>query len=163
MRDANMANHITSRRPESSGFTLIELMIVVVIVAILASIAIPAYNQQIRKSRRTEAKTALLDLAGREERYFNANTGTNAYTNVSTNLGYAATLPTMVNYPVGTGYYTVTVTPVAAAPNVPASYTIQATPVGDQANDLQCTTFTLSSTGQQIATGSATASVECWK
>ena len=78
-------------------------------------------------------------------------------------MGYAATLPTMVNYPVGTGYYTVTVNLVAAAPGVPAGYTILATPVGDQANDLQCTSFTLSSTGQQTATGGATASVQCWK
>src|SRR5216683_1422861 len=106
MRDTMMTKHINSRRLESGGFTLVEL----VIVAILASIAIPAYNAQIRKSRRTEAKTALLDLAGREERYFNANTGTNAYTDVPALLGYAATMPQMQNYPVGSGYYTVTVT-----------------------------------------------------
>ncbi len=169
MSDTNMTKHGTSRRLESSGFTLVELMIVVVIVAILASIAIPAYNAQIRKSRRTEAKTALLDLAGREERYFNANTGTNAYTDVPALLGYAATMPAMLNYPVGTGYYTVTVTPAAAVPAAtpptPASFTIVAKPVGDQANDLQCQSFTVTSTGAQTATSSTdpNASTDCWK
>jgi type IV pilus assembly protein PilE len=162
-----MAKPFTSRRLESSGFTLVELMIVVVIVAILASIAIPAYNAQIRKSRRTEAKTALLDLAGREERYFNANTGTNAYTNVPANLGYATPPAAMTNYPVGT-YYTVTVTPTAAAPTAtpptPASFIIVATPVGDQLKDVQCGTFTVSSTGAQAASGTdPNASTNCWK
>jgi type IV pilus assembly protein PilE len=164
-----MTKHIGSRRLESRGFTLVELMIVVVIVAILASIAIPAYNAQIRKSRRTEAKTALLDLAGREERYFNANTGTNAYTNAPALLGYAATMPAMLNYPVGSGYYTVTVTPAAAAPAAtppsPAGFVIVATPVGDQANDLQCQSFTVTSTGAQTASSptDANASTDCWK
>jgi type IV pilus assembly protein PilE len=162
-----MTRHFASRRLESRGFTLVELMIVVVIVAILASIAIPAYNSQIRKSRRTEAKTALLDLAGREERYFNANTGTNAYSTVPTDLGYTATMPNMVNYPVGSSYYTVTITVVAAAPAAtpptPAGFTIVATPAGDQAKDLQCANFTVTSTGAQSATGTPTSSTDCWK
>src|SRR5438132_12993393 len=55
------------------GFTLIELMVVVAIVTILFSIAIPSYMSYIRQSRRTEAKTAVLDLAGREERFLSTN------------------------------------------------------------------------------------------
>ena len=62
------------------GFTLIELMVVVAIATILFAIAIPSYVTYIRQSRRTEAKTAVLDLAGREERYLSTNP--TAYTDV---------------------------------------------------------------------------------
>ena len=51
------------------GFTLIELMIVVAIVGILASIAYPAYQDSILKGRRAEARTALLELMQQQERY----------------------------------------------------------------------------------------------
>jgi type IV pilus assembly protein PilE len=154
MRNKNVTKPNSPGRHASSGFSLIELMVTVVIMSILASIAIPAYNAQIRKSRRTEAKTALLDLAGREERYFNTN---NAYTDVAANLGYTATTPTLTNLSVGSGYYTVTIT-LGAPP-----YTIVATAVGDQAQDV-CSTLTVDSTGLQKASGSGTnPNVDCWK
>ena len=164
MRNKNVTKPNSPGRHASSGFSLIELMVTVVIVSILASIAIPAYNAQIRKSRRTEAKTALLDLAGREERYFNTNS-TVGYTNDPANLGYKTPPATMTNYPVGSGYYTVTINVVAAAPPAPATYQIVATPVGDQLNDLQCQSFTVTSTGAQTATSPTdlNASTDCWK
>jgi len=157
MRNKNVTKPNSPGRHASSGFTLIELMVTVVIMSILASIAIPAYNAQIRKSRRTEAKTALLDLAGREERYFNTNP-TVGYTNSSANVGYATPPATVTNYPVGSGYYTVTIT-LAAAP----LYTIVARAVGDQAQDV-CPTLAVDSTGLQTATGSGpNPNVDCWK
>jgi type IV pilus assembly protein PilE len=70
----------------SSGFTLIELMVTVGIVTILATIAVTSYTSQVQKSRRTEAKSALLDLAGREERLFST---TNVYSSDEAYLGYA--------------------------------------------------------------------------
>jgi len=101
-----MAMQWTFKRADSRGFTLIELMVVVVIVSILMAIAIPSYKNSIRKSRRTDAKTALLDLAGREERYNSTN---GSYTNAAANLGYASW-----GIPIGSGYYTI------AAPTVVA-------------------------------------------
>jgi len=156
--------HLQHAARHSRGFTLIELMVVVVIATILLSIAIPSYQQQIRQSRRTEAKTAILDLAGREERFLSTNpTG---YTIVAANLGYNA-LPTLI----GSGYYTMTVCSPACAPSAVAapSYTVIATPVAgtSQAQDTQCTAFAVDSAGQQYAadgTGAYTVAAQqfCW-
>ena len=56
-----------------SGFTLIELMITVAILAIIAAVAIPAYTQYVDRGKRAEARTALLDIAARQERYYSNN------------------------------------------------------------------------------------------
>ena len=55
------------------GFTLVEIMIVIAILGILSAIAIPSYQEYIRKSRRTDAKEALLSAAALQERYFLQN------------------------------------------------------------------------------------------
>jgi type IV pilus assembly protein PilE len=142
-----------------SGFTLIELMIVVVVATILFSIAVPSYMNQVRQSRRTEAKTSMLDVAGREESYYSTNGS--SYTNAAANLGIAGF---GAANPLGSGYYYLTVcSPAAAAcnglaiPNPPAapSYQIVATPLGGQLNDKQCAQFGVDSTGQQYAVSSA--------
>ena len=144
----------------SRGFTLIELMVVVVIATILLSIAVPSYMSQVRQSRRTEAKTAILDLSGREERYLSTNPA--GYTNNPAFLGYVSF---GAGNPIGSGYYYLTVCLSAATcaglsmPNPPAapSYTIVATPVPGQSqvNDLQCQAFAVDSGGQQYAVDSA--------
>jgi type IV pilus assembly protein PilE len=140
--------------------------VVVAIATILFAVAVPSYMTYIRQSRRTEARTAVLDLAGREERFFSTNGA--LYTAAAAQLGYAA-LPG----PVGSGYYQLTVCVPATAnctaglgmPNPPAapSYTIVATPVAGQSqvNDAQCTAFAVDSTGQQFATGTGGVAF-CW-
>lgn len=137
------------------GFTLIELMITVVILAILLSIAIPAYQSEMQKSRRTDAKTTLLDLSSREQRYYSVN---NTFTNSAQNLGYgAAAFP--MNVGSGTGDYSVSVTAPAAAN--PPTFTITATPIGVQASDTACGSFTIDNTGNQTTSGTDTAAA-CW-
>ncbi|MEJ8846916.1 type IV pilin protein [Variovorax rhizosphaerae] len=74
-----------SRRKHVRGFTLIELMIVVAVIGILSAIAYPSYQSYILKSRRADAKNALLELAAREERVFS---NTNAYSLDPVELGY---------------------------------------------------------------------------
>jgi type IV pilus assembly protein PilE len=137
------------RAAGSAGFTLIELMIVILIATILITIAVPAYTSQMRKSRRTEARTALLDLAAREERFFSTNS---AYTNLPANLGYAGTFPA----PVGSSYYQINVTNATGT-----AFTATAAPINSQTSDAQCGTFTIDNTGQQTVSGTVSAAT-CW-
>jgi type IV pilus assembly protein PilE len=146
----------TAQRPSRTiGFSLIELMVTVLIISVLVAIAIPSYIDKVRKSRRTEAKTVLLDLAGREERFFNTN---NQYSLLPSDLGYGATAAAFPMQ-VGSGYYDVNVV-LNAGP--PLGYTLTAYPVAgsDQAKDTHCTLFTLQSTGQQTSTPDTTG---CWQ
>src|ERR1700744_2113514 len=104
------------RTARNGGFTLIELMITIVIASILLSVAIPSYQNQVRKSRRTEAKNAVLDLAAREERYLSIY---NLYSQQPGDLGYAApgAATTWAGVgAIGSGYYTLNVVAVAPAP-----------------------------------------------
>jgi type IV pilus assembly protein PilE len=144
-----------------TGFTLIELMITIAIVGILATIAATSYQRQVMSSRRTDARSALLDMAGREEKLFST---TNAYGNTPASLGYGtSTTPATTAAPilVGSGYYNVTVA-LSTPPAAPA-YVLTATPVpgGLQAGDTACTSLILNQLGQQLSTGSGT-SFSCW-
>lgn len=153
---------ISDQPARAHGFTLIELMVAMVVMALLLSISIPTYKSQIRKSRRTEAKTAVLDLAGREERLYSV---TNAYSATPADLGYAASGSFPVN--VGTNaYYQVTVT--LPTTNPPA-FLVTATAIStDQLKDTACRTFTVDQTGVQGATNSSGTSstaitATCWR
>jgi type IV pilus assembly protein PilE len=165
-----MQRSTTGHSRRDHGFTLVELMIVVVIVSILVAVAVPLYTSQVRQSRRTDARTALLDLAGREERYLATNPS--GYSSTASYLGYTA-LPTTV----GSGYYTLNTPCIAGVGatvgcgypggtlNGPAFY-ITAVPVAgsSQANDSQCQVFGIDSTGRQFAqNGSGTDTTSyCW-
>jgi type IV pilus assembly protein PilE len=152
-----------TNRATIAGFTLIELMIVVVIVAILASIAVPAYTNSVRKSRRTEAKTAITDFAAREERLYATQ---NVYSTDSGALGYTAAGG---SWPVSTGNYYQIELPVvqpavvtAAGTTTPATFsvTVDPSPGSTQSSDTACASFTLTNTGLQGATG--TNPTSCW-
>jgi type IV pilus assembly protein PilE len=152
--------HMPKRNPScasgpAAGFTLVELMIVIVIASALLAIAIPSYIDKVRKSHRVQAKTALLDLAAREERFFNTN---NTYSNQASDLGYTGNFPQAV----GDSYYQVSVafTPVVVGPPMVApTYTITATAINDQLKDAPCQTFTLTNTGLQSSLPNTT---QCW-
>jgi type IV pilus assembly protein PilE len=154
-----MARAIT-KRSAAAGFTLIELMVTVLIAAVLLTIAVPSYQTYIRKSRRTEAKTAVLDLAGREETLFST---TNNYSNVSSAVGYGAGVFPVA---VGNGYYTVTVAvPVPAATAAP-TFTVTAVPAAgsSQLLDTACQLFSVDQLGNQTAldAGGAVNTATCW-
>jgi type IV pilus assembly protein PilE len=127
------------------GMTLIELLIVVAIVGILAAIAGPAWNDQVIKSRRADARNTLLAAQIEQEQY-RAN-----------NLTYATSMSAM-----GMGsfdsttrdYYRVEVVSADAT-----SFLITATPNGNQANDSTCNVFAVRQTGPEH---SGYAALSCW-
>ncbi|MFZ0549997.1 MAG: type IV pilin protein [Steroidobacteraceae bacterium] len=150
-----------ARAIRAAGFTLVELMIVVVIVTILLIVAIPTYLNQMRESRRTEARNYLVELASREERYYATQ---NAYTPTASNLGYAGFGS---GNPVGSGYYYIT-TPSVPDPSNSSqpSFSLTADPVAGKGQDLdtQCASFTVESNGKRTAlnsSGTDNSSV-CW-
>jgi type IV pilus assembly protein PilE len=149
----------SNRIGRARGFSLIELMIAVVVGTILITIAVSTYGSQVRKSRRTDAKTAVLDLAGREERNFST---TNTYVNVPASLGYTgAAFPIVID----NGYYNLNVAFIAAVPGTPATFTVTATAIGTQVNDTQCASFTVTDQGVQSAldSGGVDATANCWR
>jgi len=147
------------------GFSLIELIVVMTISGILLALAIPGYTNHILKSRRTEAKTALLDLAARQQNLF-ATTG--AYGVSPADLGYSGG-----NWPlsVGGGYYLVISIPLAgSAPTntaqigTPPGFEIIAFPQGSQGNDSSCIAFFITATGKQFSfnSGGTDSTATCW-
>ena len=137
------------------GFTLIELIIAITIIGILVKVALPSYMSQIQQSRRSSAKSALLDLAGREARYYSTN---NVYTATLTNLGYSGS-PVLV--PSSTSdYYSMTVVTGTGA----ATFTGLATAVNSQTTDA-CLNYTINNfgvKGNQDTSGTAISNANCW-
>ncbi len=141
-----------------SGFTLLELMIVLVIFAILANFALSSYSAQIRKSRRADAVVQLGALAQREELFFSrfrtytaVIVGADPCANAACGLNQAKLTTPNDHY---------TITAVANA----TSYTLTATAIDTQLTDTDCRTFTINNVGVQTAldSGGADNTDDCW-
>ena len=143
----------------ANGFTLIELMVVVAILAIVVALGYPSYRDQVMKARRSEARGELLELADRLERYY-ADQGTycaDAPDCTGATLGAAES----DIYPTTTegGYYALSIT---AQDDI--TFSLQAAPVAgkSQAKD-KCGTFTLTSLGNKGISGGSLTVKDCWK
>ena len=135
-------------RSYTAGFTLIELMVVVVIIGILASIAFPSYTEYVQRSKRSEGQAFLIDAAARQERYFVQNNGYITTTAGAANLGLTAT-PKSEH-----GHYALAISVVAND----GGYTLTASP---QFTDNKCGNLILNALGSKtVSSGDAAL---CWR
>lgn len=131
-----------------AGFTLIELMIVVAVVGILATIVYPSYQDYVRRANRSAAQQTMLDVSAKQEQY------------LTDRRSYAADLASLqVSVPADvTTHYTVTIANVVASP---PSYNVVATPTSAMQLLDACGTLTLSSAGVKSVSGTRS-SADCW-
>lgn len=127
------------KKTHALGVSLIELMIVVAIVGILAAIAYPSYQSQIRKSHRADAKTELLEIQIAQEKWFLQN---NAYATSLSTLGFGSSSRH--------GYYSLSLSATGT------TFTATAAPEGGQEDD-SCGTYSITHTGTKSPTTSG-----CW-
>ncbi|WP_279924016.1 type IV pilin protein [Pseudomonas sp. GD04019] len=137
----------------SSGFTLIELMIAIVIIGVLVAIAMPIYQEYIKKSRRAEAAAVLTEAAQRLEVFYSQN-GRYCDTSACASIApvFQASIPAS-----GTAYYNVGASAITAT-----SYTLNAAPVGAMVGD-ECGTFTITQAGQTSVSGGSLGAAACWR
>jgi len=125
------------------GFTLVELMIVVAIVAILVALALPSYSRYVRKANRGEAQQLLLNWANNQE-IWRAN---------DSDYASDVTIPPEIAKPIHTKYN------FSLTNRSATTYTLTATAIGDQANDTErgnpCTPLTLNQSNAKTHT-------DCW-
>ena len=135
-------------RSQTTGHTLIELMIVVVVAAILATIAVPGYRQYVLRTHRAEAKRTLLNVAAAQEKFYVQNNTYAGPSALETAPPAGLGLPATSEH----GHYAVAIT----AGDVSA-YSATATARGAQANDTRCASFSIDQTGLRTAT-----TADCW-
>lgn len=144
-------DRVARRGFASSGFTMVELMIVVVVVSIIVALATNSYLNSVRKSRRADAKMVLFDTAQRFERCF---AECNSYTAVC-----PASCPLLPVTSAGGNY---AITAGGGSTIAASAFTLVATPVAGkpQTSDTKCTSFTLTHLNVKSATGSNAST--CW-
>ena len=153
-----MNKNPTKSRNAQRGFSLIELMIVVAIIAIISAFAYPSYDRYVIKTKRSVAQNALLQVADRQQQFFMDN---KRFAADITNLGFPAN-PYVVDdngtstvASDGDAVYSLSLSNVTAT-----TWTATAAPLNGQlSRDTYCGSLTITQTG---AKGKSGASDDCW-
>ena len=142
----------------NNGFTLVEIMVTIAILGVLAAIAIPNYQNSVRKANRTDAKAALNTLTNELARFYAIN---RFYTTDMTNfsLPNAAEASALSE----NGHFRIS---IAAGPDgIAKNYVVSATQeTSYQKKDTECVTYTMTSAGQKSAVNKAAgdSTAKCW-
>ena len=131
------------------GLTLIEIMVVVALVGILASIALTSYQSQTRKTRRYAAQSCLMEQAQYMERYYTTASNPMTYT--------AASLPNASCKTNLASYYAFSLSNAASQ-----TFTVQAVASGTQTGDTNCRTLALNQAAQQTSSSATAPTTGCW-
>lgn len=132
------------------GFTLIEVMIVVLIIGVLAAIAYPNYSEYVKRGNRSEGQAFLNDVSARQERYFSQN---NAYVTSDADVGKLALKNGNTSE---TGKYELALSKV----DDDGGYTLTA---NQQFDDTKCGNLTLNARGVRGSSGSGMSTADCWR
>lgn len=145
------------KKPNQSGFTLIELMIVVAVIGLLTTIALPSYNGYVARGKRAEARAEVLKAEGWLERYFTEN---NRYSDTPTSTVNAAFSARFGSVPAsGSANYIITL-PTASLSAT--TYVILATRTGSMTGDA-CGNYSKSNTGTLTVVSSSGDTSNCFK
>lgn len=147
-----------NRLRKADGFTLIELMIVIVVVAILVGIALPSYQQQVIKTKRSLGKAELMEVLARQEQFFVNN---RQYAVALDSLGYTNPYSIDADGNVIATDATDRIYTIALVGPTATAFSVRATPQLGQAKDTLCGALTLSSTGVESEGGSGSVD-DCW-
>ncbi|MBA2412950.1 MAG: prepilin-type N-terminal cleavage/methylation domain-containing protein [Burkholderiaceae bacterium] len=140
---SNTCQYIDLRRGAQHGFTLLEVIVVMAVVAILAAVAIPNYSEYVMRSHRADAQSFISDVASRQSQFFldrRSYSTTVAALNVTPSAAVAA------RYTIG----------IAVVAGPPAGFQVTATPTGAQASD-RCGLLTVDQANNRTAIGT-----RCW-
>ena len=142
---------IAARAAAQRGITLIEMVIVLAILGIVASLVYPSYLDRSRQARRVDAKSALMNIAGEQERFFLRN---NRYATSTNELGITRTENELYD--------------LALTSASDSEFVATATPATGKGQDLDvdCAAFTIDHLGRKLATGGTpvgNTSAECWR
>jgi type IV pilus assembly protein PilE len=139
-----MKKAVKGRKSTLAGFSMIELLVTMAIVGIIASVAYPSYMESVRKARRSDATTTLLDIQLAQEKYRANNP---SYTTSLSNLGFSGTDS-------WEGYYTLSVASASGT-----AFSASATPKSGSAQEDDDCSFTITQNGPDVSTSTKRS---CW-